>query len=83
MEVVFLRPEKEEEQRKGKSIYLSSIPLALCVSLVPLQVGLLQGEATQTAAQWEEEDGEWSRGRAKTPQCVEERRVLRHSKSQV
>lgn len=72
VELTGLRLESEEKQRKGNSPYLASIALALCISFVPLQVSLFQGETTQPAAQWEEEDGEWSRGRAKTPQRVEE-----------
>lgn len=76
--------EKTKESKETEnSIYLSPVTLVLPVSFVPIQVGLLQGEATQPAAQREEEDGERPRGGAKTPQRVEEGRVLRHSKSQV
>lgn len=62
--------------------YLSSVSLLL-LGLVPLQVGLLQGESAHPAAQREEEDGERGGGRAETPQRLEVTRVLRHSQGQV
>lgn len=77
------RLEQEDEQGDRKSIYLSPVTLVLPVSFVPVQVGLLQGETTQPAAQREEEDGERPGGGAQAPQGVEEGGVLRHSKSQV
>lgn len=63
------RQHLKEEMFKGP--YLSSVALHLALSLVPLQVGLLQGEATHPAAQREEEDRERGGGRAEAPQCLE------------
>lgn len=58
----------------GQQVYLSRVrvPLALPVTLVPLQVGLLQGESTQSAAQREEEDGQRAGRRAQPPKRLEE-----------
>lgn len=66
-----------------QQVYLSRVPLTLPVTLVPLQVGLLQGEAAQSAAQREEEDGQRAGWRAQPPQRLEEGRVLGHPQRQV
>lgn len=54
--------------------YLSSVTLTLALpfDLVLFQVSLLKGEATHPTTQWEEEDGERTRGTAEAPQRVEE-----------